>query len=78
MRAIVQYAIAACVILLSVFVAFYLFIALVAVVLALWGYLRVRRWWMRQNLSATDVSPAPEPEITIIEGQFVEIEDKRE
>lgn len=77
MKAIAQYIIAACVLILSAFVAFYLFLAMAVVAVCVFAYVYVRRWLARTGvMQKTD--DTPDPQVTIIEGQFETVEVKPE
>lgn len=76
MKAIFQYIIAACLLILSAFVAFYLFLAMLVVGVCVFAYVSIRRFLgKRQPLD--DAAPM-QADITIIEGQFETVEVKPE
>ena len=77
MNAVLQFLIAGAVLVLSAFVAFYLFVAMLVVGACAFAYVAIRRWLRRQGI----VNPPADqdsPSITIIEGQFETVEVKPE
>lgn len=77
MKAIFQYIIAACLLILSAFVAFYLFLAMLVVGVCVFAYIWVRRFFGTRQTPHSDAAPM-QADITIIEGQFETVEVKPE
>jgi hypothetical protein len=80
MKAITQYIIAGVILVLSAFVAVYLFIAFLVIGLAAVCFVSIRRWWRRQHSGnySSSAQDQPSANITIIEGQFETIEVRPE